>query len=172
MMPGREVDRSDAALWVHYPPGHKNQRRGKQRVIYLGPQARDLLAPLLALVLDEPLFSLRRAEEHRRSERQARRKSPPTRSQRGRRPKSDPERAPGDLYDGGSYRKAIRRACKKLGIAIWFPHQLRHTAASEIRRRFGLEASQAVLGHGELGTMRIYAEVDRTAARRIMAEIG
>jgi integrase len=81
-------------------------------------------------------------------------------------------RSPGDLYDDGSYRKSIRRACKKLGIEVWFPHQLRHSAATEIRSRYGLEASQAVLGHSELGTTQIYAEVDRSAARRIMAEIG
>ena len=48
----------------------------------------------------------------------------------------------------------------------------RHSAASEIRSRYGLEASQAVLGHSELATTQIYAEVDRTTARRIMSEVG
>jgi integrase len=76
------------------------------------------------------------------------------------------------LYDGGAYRKAIRRACKKLGIPIWFPHQLRHSAASEIRRRYGLEASQAILGHTELTTTQVYAQVHRGKAREIMCEIG
>jgi hypothetical protein len=35
-----------------------------------------------------------------------------------------------------------------------------------------LEGSQAVLGHSELGTAQIYAEVDQTAAYKIMSEIG
>jgi hypothetical protein len=48
--------------------------------------------------------------------------------------------------------------------------QLRHAAGTEIRKRFGLEASQAVLGHAELG--QAYAEVDRETARRVMGEIG
>jgi integrase len=76
------------------------------------------------------------------------------------------------LYDDGAYRKAIRKACKKAGVPTWFPHQLRHAAATEFRRRYGLEASQAVLGHSELTTTQIYAAVDCTTARRVMAEIG
>lgn len=39
-------------------------------------------------------------------------------------------------------------------------------------RAFGLEASQAVLGHAELGVTQVYAEVDQAAARRVMGEIG
>lgn len=54
----------------------------------------------------------------------------------------------------------------------WHPHQLRHSAATEIRRRYGLEASQAVLGHSELGATQIYAEVNLNRAREIMAESG
>jgi integrase len=76
------------------------------------------------------------------------------------------------LYDDGAYRKPIRKACQKAGVPIWFPHPLRHSAASEVRRRFGLEASQAVLGHGERGTTQVYVEVDRTTAPRVMTEIG
>jgi integrase len=95
-----------------------------------------------------------------------------TPSQRARQPKPNPKRAPGDLYDDGSYRKAIRRACKKLDIPIWFPHQLRHSAASEIRRRYGLEASQVILGHSELTTTQIYAQADRGRACEIMKEVG
>ena len=62
--------------------------------------------------------------------------------------------------------------CRSLGIPIRFPNQLRHNAATEIRRRFGLEASQAVLGHSELATSQIYAEVDNTTAYRIMSKTG
>ena len=54
-------------------------------------------------------------------------------------------------YTVGSYRKAIRRACLKANVPIWHPHQLRHTAATNIRCQFGLEVAQAVLGHSEIG---------------------
>jgi integrase len=174
LMRAGDVDRSDPACWAYRPPRHKSQHHARERVVYLGPRARAILAPFLGLGLgpDDTLFSPRRAEQERRAGLRARRRTPLTPSQRERRPRSAPLRAPGELYDGGSYRKAIRRACLRLGVPIWFPHQLRHSAATEVRRRYGLEASQAVLGHRELGTTQIYAEVDGSAARRVMAEIG
>jgi site-specific recombinase XerC len=49
---------------------------------------------------------------------------------------------------------------------------LRHSAATDIRRQFGLEAAQAVLGHATLGVTQLYAEKDMEAAKRIMGAIG
>jgi site-specific recombinase XerC len=49
---------------------------------------------------------------------------------------------------------------------------LRHSAAGEIRRRYGVEAAQAVLGHSELSTTQVYAAADLATARRIMLETG
>jgi integrase len=172
LMRAVDIDRPEAGPWIYRPSRHKNEHNGRERLIYLGPQAQAVLAAYLGFEPQEYLFSPKRAEEQRRAEERARRRSPLTPSQLARGPKSAPKRSPGDLYDDGSYRKSIRRACKKVGIPIWFPHQLRHAAATEIRRRYGLEASQAVLGHSVLGTTQIYAEVDRSAARRIMTEIG
>jgi integrase len=172
LMQAAELDRSDPACWVYTPRRHKSEHHGRPRRIFLGPRVQELLRPYLEQVPGGYLFSPRRAEEQRRAERRARRKSPLTPSQLARRPRAEPKRAPGDCYDDGSYRKAIRRACVRLGLAIWFPHQLRHSAASVIRRRYGLEASQAVLGHADLGTTQVYAEADQGRARRVMAEIG
>ena len=39
----------------------------------------------------------------------------------------------------------------------WSPNQLRHSAATEIRRRFGLEAAQTVLGHASADITQVYA---------------
>lgn len=167
-----EIDQADPACWVYSPPRHKSEHHERERLIFLGPQAKALLQPYLGIGPPDYCFSPRRAEEQRRIQLRARRKSPLTPSQEARRPKSKPKRAPRDHYDVGSYRTANRRVCVKPGIPIWFPHQLRHSAASEIRRRYGLEASQAVLGHSELATTQIYAEVDRATARRVMTEIG
>jgi integrase len=77
-----------------------------------------------------------------------------------------------DHYDADSYRRAVRRACLKAGIPIWCPLQLRHAAGTLIRKRYGLEASQAVLGHAELSVTQVYSEVDLQRARQVMAEIG
>jgi integrase len=173
LMRGTDIDRSDPECWAYRPTRHKSQHHERQRLVFLGPRSQELLRPFLEAVSpNEYLFSPKRAEQERRAEERARRKSPMTPSQRARQPKPNPKRAPGDLYDGGAYRKAIRRACKKLCIPIWFPHQLRHSAASEIRRRYGLEATQSILGHTELTTTQIYAQADRGRAYEIMKEIG
>ncbi len=75
-------------------------------------------------------------------------------------------------YDVATYRRAIARACEKAGLPVWTPHRLRHAAATEIRRQFGLEAAQAVLGHAALGVTQVYAEKNMEAAKRVMAKIG
>ena len=67
---------------------------------------------------------------------------------------------------------AIMRACKKAGVPEWSPLQLRHTAATAIRARYGLEAAKAILGHSRVETSQIYAERDLGRAEEIMREIG
>jgi integrase len=54
----------------------------------------------------------------------------------------------------------------------WCPNQLRHSAATEIRRRYGLEGSQVVLGHATARVTEIYAERDFELAARIAKEVG
>jgi integrase len=49
---------------------------------------------------------------------------------------------------------------------------LRHTAASEIRKRFGLEGAQVILGHAHAKVTEIYAEADQERAKLIAAEVG
>ena len=127
----------DPACWTYVSWRHKGQHRGRERVIHLGPQAQALIRPFLTLDIAAYLFSPRRAVEQYRAELRARRKSPLTPSQSSQRPKPNPKRTHGDLYDDGSSRKAIRKACVKAGVPIWLPHQLRHAAATEFRRRYG-----------------------------------
>lgn len=54
----------------------------------------------------------------------------------------------------------------------WSPNQLRHSTATEIRRRFGLEAAQVVLGHAAADVTQVYAERDYELAARIAKEVG
>lgn len=54
----------------------------------------------------------------------------------------------------------------------WHPHQLRHNAATRIRKQYGLEAARVVLGQKSAKVAEIYAEVDQTKAEAIMAEVG
>jgi len=54
----------------------------------------------------------------------------------------------------------------------WSPNQLRHTAGTEIRKRFGLEAAQVTLGHAKASTTEIYAERDLTLAVQVAKQVG
>jgi integrase len=70
-------------------------------------------------------------------------------------------------------RTAIIRGCRRAGIKPhWTPNMLRHAAATEIRRTFGLEASQVILGHSRADTTEIYAEVNIDRGREIALKIG
>jgi len=54
----------------------------------------------------------------------------------------------------------------------WHPNQLRHNAATAIRREFGLDTSRAVLGHSDAKTTTIYAERDIGLAAEAMLKLG
>lgn len=68
---------------------------------------------------------------------------------------------------------------QKAELAAWrkahrfHPYQLRHTAATLIRKEFGLEAAQLALGHASATiTDAVYAERDQTKVAEIMRLVG
>jgi integrase len=160
------------AVWTFRPAKHKNRHRGLDRVIFLGPQAQEVIKPFLTTNLEAYLFSPRAYVEALHARRAAQRKTKRTPSELKRRRKVKPRRVPAERYNRRSYRVAIIRACRKAGVPEWSPLQLRHTAATAIRARFGLEAAKVILGHAKVETSQIYAERDLGKAATIMAEIG
>ena len=54
----------------------------------------------------------------------------------------------------------------------WFPHQLRHTVGTRLRKEFGVEAAQVILGHKRLNVTELYAEKNVQAAQQIMNQVG
>jgi site-specific recombinase XerD len=54
----------------------------------------------------------------------------------------------------------------------WHPHQLRHNAATELRKGFGLEAARIILGHHSSAVTEIYAEEDRQKAVDAIMRVG
>jgi integrase len=109
-----------------------------------------------------------------------------------------PKRPPGRQYSVDAYRRAITRACSmafphpilsklpksKLSpeqlaeltawesARRWSPNQLRHTAATEVRRKFGVEGAQIMLGHSKADVTQIYAERDLAKGIEIARRIG
>ena len=78
----------------------------------------------------------------------------------------------GERYTTASYRRAIQRACKLAGVPLWGPHRLRHSSATDIRREYGLEAAQVMLGHSNADVTQIYAERDRDKAVGVALKFG
>jgi integrase len=167
-----DVDRSDPACWTYRPHRHKTEHHDRERVIYIGPKTQAILAPWLDRDPDAYCFRPSDAVAARNARCRARRKTPHRGWELKRGPKTNPKRVPGSRYTKDSYRVAIQRVCREVGIPLWSPNQLRHSQATEIRKRFGVEGAQAVLGHSELGVTQVYAERDASRAREIMTQVG
>lgn len=159
-------------VWEYVPERHKTEHHGKERRIFLGPKAQEALKPWLRENLGEYLFSPAEAMAEKSAARREARKTPLTPSQRARRRKRKPEVAPGDLYLVHSYANVIRRACKAAGVPHWHPNQLRHNAATLLRREFGLDVARIILGHSSPAVTEVYAERDRLKAAEVMRQIG
>jgi integrase len=196
-----DIDASDR-VWLYRPSRHKTQFRGRDRVIPLGPKAREIIEKKYfgKRSLDAFLFSPAESDDHRRAAQHARRNTPLSYGNRpGSNRRADPAKKPGDHYTTTSYGRAIAYGCEaawphpelsKLKRAAltdeqkeelrhwntehrWSPNQLRHAAATRIRRVAGLEMARAVLGHSTMAvTEAFYAEVDIAKVSKIMAKIG
>jgi len=175
LMRQSEVERGDS-IWIYRPQVHKCAWRGHEREILLGPRAQALLLQYMRPdTQDRFLFSPTVAELRRRDRMRERRVTPLYPSHLRaleRKRQASPKRRPRDHYDVGTYRQAIRRACRKARVPVWKPNQLRHNAATRLRAEFDLEVAKAVLGHRRVETTQIYAEVDREAALRAVKSVG
>lgn len=191
------------AVWRYRPQQHKTQHHGRERVIFIGPKAQDVLRPYLLRSAKDYCFCPSDSERKRRREAHTLRVTPLSYGNRpGTNRSRKAKRPAGERYDTASYRRAITRACEiafgmpeelrkapkgetteakavRLERAgqwrdgnCWAPNRLRHSAGTEIRRRFGLEAAQVALGHSSADVTQVYAERDYDKAADVMAKIG
>lgn len=164
--------------WLYRPIHHKTEHHGHQRVITIGPKAQEVLRPFLKTDVQAYIFSPAQAQAERDAAKRANRKSKVQPSQVSRK-RPRPKRQPGARYTTASYRRALDYATT---LAIengdlpdkthWHPHQLRHNAATRIRRQFGLDAARAVLGHTTVSQSAEYAELDTELAVATAAQVG
>jgi integrase len=167
-----DVDRS-GEVWLYRPSEHKTQHHGHDRIVAIGPQGQAILFRYLARDPEDFCFAPWDSEAKRRAARHELRVVP---IKYGNRPgtnlKRSPKWAPGRRYSTDSYRKAIHRACEKAGVEQWSPNQLRHAAATAIRKRFGLESAQVALGHATAEVTQVYAERDLARLVEVAKQIG
>jgi len=152
-------------VWIATIHDHKTSYCGRERVLYFGPKAKAIVKSFMVnRPLDAFLFSPREAETERYAKCKKHRHQPTEA------PKTD--RQLRDRYTPDTYRRAIEYACSAAGVPVWTPHRLRHNAATDIRRQYGLEAAQLMLGHARADVTQIYAEVNSTKAIEIAAKRG
>jgi len=178
-------------VWTTSPPEHKTAHHGHDRTIYFGPKAQAVLKPFLdGRPAHAYLFSPTEAEQERLAAKAKARKTPlscgnrPGTNKLAVRPKPLKNH-----YTADTYRRAIERGCRKAfpcpdGLTLieqrvwrdehhWHPHQLRHAAATLIRKEHGLEMARIVLGHSSaLVTDAVYAQRDMGKVAEVMRQIG
>ncbi len=182
-------------MWVANIERHKTAHHGKSRTLYFGARAQAVIKPFMDRLPDAYLFNPAEAAQewlaaHNRS------MPPPDGVRRPR------DHYTTDTYrraivracdrafplpDGlakredESYRKYSKRLTADDRERItawrkshrWHPHQLRHNAATALRREFGLEAAQLILGHSSAQiTDAVYADRDREKIIGIIQKIG
>lgn len=177
-----DIDMSGGEVWEYAPWEHKTEHVGKGKkkgkknkiIRWLGPKAQEILASYVAAKATTPeafLFSPIDAVKYLDAEKRMNRQSKVQPSQMDR-SKPNPMIKPGDKYTTGSYRTAIKRACKRGEIEEWSPNQLRHTWATYVEKKYGPEAARIILGHTNVDTTLIYIERDNAKGREIAREIG
>ena len=180
-------------VWIVELGDHKTAYLGHRRTIYMGPKAQRVLQPFMCdRSPDAYLFSPAEAERERRLAVSKKRTTPQYQGNSvGTNRVASARKRPGAYYTAASYRKAIATACDRAFPFTseesssmfnerqwkrqhrWHPHQLRHTAATLIRRDFGLEAARIALGHSSaLITDAIYAERDMDRVVQVMRKMG
>ena len=179
-----DIDRSDK-VWAARLDRHKNAKRGKRRELFFGPEAQRVLEPFLLRRGDKLMFSPAEAVVEMERRKRSERKTPLYASHRARYERQrgeKPARNVGDVYIAATLRRAITRAVKAANrlrpeeglppLPNWTPYQLRHAAATRLRKQFGLEMVRCLLGHSSATMSEVYAEVDLEKARRVMEQAG
>jgi integrase len=183
---------TDGDVWTYRPSSHKTQHHGRERFVFIGPQAQDILRPYLLRDKESLCFQPSDSERKRLAAVHEARKTPMSCGNRpGSNRKRAPKRKPGQRYDRHSYRHAIVRAVDRANkarakeaeeagidkstielVPRWHVNQLRHTAAPKLRAKFGLDAARTVLGHADPKITLTYAEADLAKAAQCMKEVG
>jgi integrase len=184
-----DIERPDGGIWHYCPEKHKNQHRGIERIVAIGPRGQELLTPFLLRLEDAFCFSPAESEKMRREKLTEHRKTPGSCGNIvGSNRKETPAKKPGLRYDSTSYAKAVKSAiaaCNKARrveakaaeaepdlVPKWTPYQLRHTHATKVRKEMGYECAGATLGHTNMSATAIYAERNQGLADEAAKRFG
>lgn len=139
MRPGEVCNMSWDAIdttstpWVYRPPFHKTEWKGKIRAVLIGPKARTILQKYRAFAVPFSPVAAFEVETANGAE-----------GRRGVR--GIPDKLT-EKWDTARYGCTVRDASRRADVEEWSPNRLRHSFATEVRRKHGIWAAAALLGH-------------------------
>ncbi len=187
-----DIDRK-GKVWTYQPVDHKTAHHEHDRTIYIGPEAQQTLSPLLtsrppdAFVFSpldadgKPALVARRTRYtpttyHKAVVRGCDDAYPPPKRLRRKRVQST-GRKNTRWETPAEHRKRIGESgwtelAQWRRDHRWHPHQLRHNAATKLRKEYGIELARIILGHRHADITQVYAEADQAAAIKAMLKMG
>jgi integrase len=155
----------DPDCWL-YVPGrdqtpvgrHKTTRFERVKVIPLTSKCQKILKPRIKdFNLKEYIFSPKEAMQDFFEKKTADRKTPLSCGNHpGTNRKKHPIVKPGERYNHHTLRNACKRGCKRAGVEVFVPYDLRRSIATGARSTLGKEAAKLLLGHTKTDTTDIY----------------
>ena len=136
---------------AYVPSDHKTDWRDIAKLVLLGPKAQAILRPWLDREPTSYLFSPREVVA---AKLERDRKRSVAQSINGHNGKHKRRRMPRERYDDESYCRAVQRICNRIDVPKWTPNQLRHTAATRLRGKHGIEAARVILATGPRQQLR------------------
>ena len=160
-----DIITDDPKCWLYIPGrdltpvgSHKTTQFERIKVIPLTRECQKILKPRIKnLNSKNYIFSPKETMKEFWANRKAKRKTPlKYGNSPGTNKKQHPMIKPNDKYDHHSLYRACKRACKKAGVEIFSPYDLRRTVATTTRSVLGKEAAKVLLGHTTTDTTDIY----------------
>ena len=174
-----DIDKS-GDVWLYHPEHHKTEYRGNHRAVPFGKKVQTVLEKHLSgRNPDEYVFTASRAMISKWRDRRDQRKTKiqPSQMERGKKSIEEKVARYGNKMDPNTIGRIVSRACQKAIKAKklsqpWTPYELRHTAITEVRTKFGAEAAQHFAGHSNLDTQKFYDHSAIETASAVAREIG
>jgi len=160
-----DILRDDPDCWLYIPgrditPVGKHKTTGFEqvKVIPLAGESQKILSSQIKNENSkEYIFSPKDAMAEVFKEKGKNRKTPINYGNKpGSNRRKHPMIQPRDHYDSASLRRACQRGCLRAGIEIFSPYDIRRTAATNVRAKFGKQDAKTLLGHTKISTTEIY----------------
>ncbi len=155
----------DPDCWLYIPGRdqtpvgrHKTTRFERVKVIPLTRKCQKILKPRIKDFSSEQyIFTPKEAMQEVLEKKSANRKTPLSCGNRpGNKRKEHPMVKLGEKYDHHALRNACKRGCRRVGVEVFVPYDLRRTKATGTRSVLGKEAAKVLLGHTKTDTTDIY----------------